>query len=122
MSLLSATNHAKRMVETAKEDVIRKILALPQNPDVVSLTDKCFVLKSSAISTVLKSNMDPTFYDFKASYRAVSDLICKTTFPNVVGAIRTVLDTGYVGKQKLHPEAVRNLKTVLEEEIGYEER
>ena len=119
MSLISATEHANRMIEIAKDAVIQKILALPQNSEVVDLTDKCFVLKSSNVSTILKSNMAPTFYNFKTSYRAVADLVEGAALLNVVGVLRTVLDTGYVGKQKLHPEAVSNLKSALAEEIGY---
>jgi hypothetical protein len=93
------------------------ILALPDNPKIVRFKGDVsgYVIPSSEIFKQPSLRMDPFYYDFKAQYNLISELVEDRAL--FIPALRTIIETGTVVHRNktvyFHPDVVTNLKTIL---------
>ena len=101
----------------AKQTLVDRIGALPDNPRIQRLTDKCFVIMSSD----LDDNWTPNYHDFRLQYRLLQALVMKTSFEKLKSTLEGVVATGtlpvttlqYDRGFKLHPDVIANLKAMI---------
>jgi hypothetical protein len=69
---MEALNEYEAKVKALREDIMAKILSLPDNPHIHRLGPHCFVMSSRYLSN---ANWLPIYYDYKQQYRFVAALI-----------------------------------------------
>lgn len=101
-----------------KELLIEQIKSLPDNPDIQRLGDgrvSCFTMSNSKLINV---NFSPGYYDFKKQYDLIISEIKQESPTNCLDAIDGIIETGKIKMpgwtQRLHPQVIRNLQTLME--------
>ena len=99
-----------------KEKLKAKIMALPQNKNIIPLGDghSCFIISSK---TLLEShNWTPFYHDFKRQYEYLCKLIDMKTMDDLIFALNMIVETGAYRSNsytsRFHPTVVEYLKGI----------
>ncbi|MCK4518212.1 hypothetical protein KAT92_05510 [Candidatus Babeliales bacterium] len=99
-----------------KKQIVRDLLALPNNPKINKLNTMCFTLNKSQ----LEGNFGAEYHNFKGQYEILAELVMNSTTDSLPPLLNDVLDTGKVRKQegtvKFHPNVLANLFKVIHAE------
>ena len=96
------------------------IAALPDNPRIHRMNDRCFVVSKKDLG----DNWTPEHHDFQWQYRAVIASIQRAKAVDAIAALRAIVAAGKVRYPNcpsdnshkyvnLHPDVIANLKTLL---------
>ena len=107
--------------EMVRKQIREMILALPDNRQAaLSENPRCFVVKSSEW---FDGVLSPESYDFRHQYEAVARVIDSLPIERVVTKLEALVIPDFNGaywltqvgnsRIRLHPEVVKNLKTVM---------
>jgi hypothetical protein len=103
-------------IENVKQQLYAKILSLPENDKITILSEhpKCFTVK---FSDVIGKPFNAEYYDFKAQYKILVELLKNTTTENFENCINNAIETGKVRHNNvtynLNPEVVKYLKSIV---------
>jgi hypothetical protein len=125
---MRAFNAYKAKVDALNEALIRKIEALPDNPEINRIDANCFTISSKALGT---QNWTPDYHDFPKQYKFIRAIIenydinqVEQIFKEILlkGSIRLnrsdliITDGSHIsGKDTyyFHPEVLKMLKETL---------
>lgn len=105
---------------TIRRQIYKKIMEIPQNPEIKELDKSCFTVDSSTLSA--HQVMQPSYFNFKIQCAKIvscldrlpaskiHDKIKEMTTPTRTG-LYLLKGLGYT--YRLHPEVVRHLKKFL---------
>lgn len=102
--------------EQARQDVIKIVENLPDNPAIEKLSKNCIVIPFKEVD--VQRSLHPTYYDFKQQYKMITSRMSSVSLHNVGTFLKSVIDTGWLvlpdkSRFPIHPKVVENLKEVL---------
>ncbi len=95
------------------EQLTAMIAALPENPRIRRINEKCFIISSKDLG----GNWAPEHHDFRCQYRAV--IVAMQRSNNALAALKNIITAGKVqyesgkGFVRLHPDVIVNLQKLL---------
>lgn len=104
-------------IRALRDKISAMVVGLPDNPDITRLpgSGNCFVMSSRNFST---TNWSPFYYDFKAQYQKVIEIIDGANPLQIGDVIQSIVDKGtyYIGGHtwKFNPVVVANLAEVFD--------
>lgn len=114
----SITNLQKQALDI-KEKINSLILSMPDNPDITRISERprTFTVKFSTIVKSGSLNMSPYFYDWKYQYERLVRKVNQTEITNLIDMIDMIIRKGAFiiddEKVQLHPEVIKQLKSIL---------
>ena len=114
-----------KQIETIKEQLYSKILSLPENNEITTITEspKCFTIP---FSKVIGKPLSPEYYCYKKQYHMIVDNLTMCKIEKFDDTLKTIVDTGIVkygvsntaiilGTRtfRLNPEVINYLKSIL---------
>ncbi len=97
------------------EQLSAMIAALPDNPRINRINDKCFIVSFKDLGR----NWTPEYHDFRCQYRAIIRAMQRSksidalrTLRRIIGAQQVSNESGK-GYTKLHPDVIVNLQKLL---------
>jgi hypothetical protein len=112
-------NRLNKKAEQFREQVIKKLLKLADNPRIKRISDKAFILKSSNLG----DNFSPEHHDFALCYRLIAELLRKKPVTEVYSTIVAIIETGQYRdgscKINLHPDVIKNLDNFIHKDFYF---
>ena len=102
-------------VNTIKLGISQMIADLPDNPDITRIGPQVFSISVS--KTSISMGWSPETYDFRAQYKALSELVEKARPENVVSVLTRTLDEGRIGTIRLHPQVIGYIRGMIGLEV-----
>ena len=102
-------------VENIKTLIKKAIMNLPENKDIIQLSDqpRCFTVKANS----LNERWNPHYHSFRLQYQAITRLIDKTRPESIVTALKKVIETKRIrsnmGTVPIHPTVAGYLKQLI---------
>ena len=121
MSLQLQYAEATATLQFVVDLIEAKIMELPDNPRIKRINAQCFTISSKD----LQDNWTPAFHNFKEQYRLVVEALRRANvgralivLKEIIGAHEVRCTTGPHGRQKLHPDVLKYLQTLLDQDGG----
>lgn len=112
MALIKEIEAADAEMKELKRELINRILALPDNPDIQRLDKNCFIAKMSKI----KDNWAVEYSDFLQQYKLIAKEIEKKEPLSAVRFLEQIIIDGKFRIEsqnytvRLHPKVIEHLK------------
>ena len=127
MSIFKDLRDAEAQVAQIKAEInaklAKRVLALPDNPNIERKGKNMFIMQSSALDTSL--GLCPFTYDYRAQYRFVVDQFEGKTVGACLQFLRELIKTGRYREtsgasytKRFHPDVLRELALLLGEDAG----
>lgn len=111
-SFKDSITQAEKMLQSAKDDFIKRLMALPENTEIKTLSKKpnCFVVKLSQLG----DNWSAEYHSFKPQYKMIADIIRNQDAVGMSKKIEDIIKNGYLTyrmtRYQVHPKVVEYLK------------
>lgn len=114
-SITEQMGDLRKRIEGLRQDLLKRLSELPDNPRITRRSDKCFTINVKDIGP--GAILSPFYHDFKAQYKEISEIIEEETLEDASKKIDTIIKTGslmYKNKaMHFHPDVITNLKEGL---------
>ena len=100
-------------LQTIREEIAQQILNLPQNPRITPVGSVAYSIKMSDFGT---KNWSASYHDFRAQYRALGELVKKSSPETIIPKLKQALDVETVigpHRVALHPDVIANVRKLL---------
>ena len=113
-------NQITQLVEQAeriKQAILNQIAALPDNPRINRINDRCFTMSSADLGP--ESILSPQYHDFKATYRTINKELQTKTPQGILSFLTTLAKKGTIRldaqnyTMKIHPDVQAYLKKLI---------
>lgn len=104
------------LINGVKIKLVDRIKDLPDNKKIKRLSKRCYTINSKDLSGGL--NLSAFYYDFKAQYQYIVDLIEGSTINRIESVLVEIITTGrckdkvYSKTKTFNPEVVEHLKAI----------
>lgn len=100
-----------------KQKLADELLALPDNPKITRLSDRCFTISSADLSSDLC--LTPEYYDFKRQYELIVQIISECSVERAQALMEDIIRKGSIHYpsgvyHRFHPNIVEQLKIIME--------
>lgn len=112
-TVASLTEIINRMKAETTE-VIQGIKEPNHDISVISDTPRIFTVSSNTLTRDLV--LDPFYYDWEAQYDAILTKLNKQSLDTFIRTVSDACKTGRLDGRRLHPEVIKKLVTLIEEE------
>lgn len=92
-----------------------EIKSLPDNPDIVRISDNCYAISSANLRI---ESWSPEHYEFKHQYKAIADVMSRSAKGKELSNVVDVLNAGIIKPSvghmiRLHPNVISNVSDML---------
>ncbi len=110
----------KNLIEQAeriKQVILSLIAALPGNPRINRINDRCFILSSADLGP--ECILSPQYHDFKATYRTINTELENKTPQGILSFLTKLAEQGHIRldaqkyTMRVHPDVQAFLKKLI---------